>query len=89
MKGKMKGEKEGNFFFGRTGTEWRKGNGLWKTTKDEQKLDEKRIALQEMVRLTQEVGRDDFLRSPQRSIIRQLSSGFYWYSFLEKHKIAR
>jgi hypothetical protein len=52
-------------------------------------LEEKRIALQKVVRLTQEVRRHDFLGSLERSIIRQLNSGFHGYAFLEIHKIAR
>jgi hypothetical protein len=42
-----------------------------------------------MVRLTQEVRRQDFQKSTQTSIIRLLSSGFDGYSFLEQHKITR
>jgi hypothetical protein len=65
------------------GTQWRKWNSLWKRAKDLHKLEEKRIALQMMVRLTQEVRRHDFQKSTQTSIIRPLSFGFDGYSFLE------
>ena len=54
MKGKMKGEKEGIFFWEDQEQKWREWKGLWKTFKDIPKFAEKRIALQEVLKLIQE-----------------------------------